>query len=940
MAKILTPKQKSAVERAKRNPGLQRILFSKAKGLEWFESFKQAGFLNPAEIPRPIESSQPGFFSIPSWPISEYLVSTREELKQEENTALAVEVRDFMRAATRHARDQGYTNFRAWWAFSKVISGLPVALVEDEDLAAVDFWLDDRYERGLIAEAIGEVWLFELLDQPSGRYAEIALRLVSMLFRTQKKKRKRGSSEVDDIVLRFDSWYAQKLTTKVAGKVGRSLGIAGISILQGSLEEVVADLNNDRWSSIWRPAIEDHEQNRSSDDAEDIILVAFREALLGFIDANGDASRDYVSKLLGSGVITVRRAAIFALDVQFERLKELLERAITPDVFDSHHRHEVWQLLHHRFPFFREAEKKRVRELITSLLETNDDGSQNPVATAYTHATWLSAIRSFDDVLAQLYRDAVAAAGAEPEHPDFASYMTVGWVNHESPIPEGELQSLTVAELVDRLKNYKEGDQGGREETGMAGLVKAVRRMVKAEPLKYYNQLAHLTSVDSAFVYEIIEAYSELWTEKAALPWDDIWPSLLRFCSAVVSAESFWGQSNADERTAFVGNRHWVVGAIGRLIEHGAKEDDRAGFEAHIAEARNILILLLKREEGSEFPEDSEAVSVAINSPRGRCVEALINLALRSCRTAHEASGEHSGAWKEFEPTFDSELARKGEYEFVTLISVYLANALYLDKEWTTRHLPAIFDGDDRLRWRCAMQGYAYVSMVYEPVYKFLRERGHLIRALNEDFPKGEVAKKVVQNIAVSYLNGNEDLSDATSLIRVLLQRGKSDELNHLVGFFTALRRAEKPNVKAKVIELWPKVFQALRLDSREGKLLASRLCDWTQFVDKIDDVSKDLMMQVLPFAAEGHRDGKLLEGIARFSEQQPEAASELWCAMLAYAQPTYPPEDITSALTNIAKTGAEGTRVAKRIVSIYMEKGYDEPAALLTKISIQSSVH
>ena len=52
MVELLTPKQKSAIERAKRNPDLQGFLFRKATGVQWFNAFKEAGFLLPTEMPQ------------------------------------------------------------------------------------------------------------------------------------------------------------------------------------------------------------------------------------------------------------------------------------------------------------------------------------------------------------------------------------------------------------------------------------------------------------------------------------------------------------------------------------------------------------------------------------------------------------------------------------------------------------------------------------------------------------------------------------------------------------------------------------------------------------------------------------------------------------------------------------------------------------------------
>ena len=241
----------------------------------------------------------------------------------------------------------------------------------------------------------------------------------------------------------------------------------------------------------------------------------------------------------------------------------------------------------------------------------------------------------------------------------------------------------------------------------------------------------------SAYVHNVIEAYRELWSEKKKLPWDDIWGCLIEYCNDVVRCEKFWSEENARDRAAFVANRYWIVSSIARLIEDGVKSDDNAFHPRYLGNAEGIVKVLLDREKGDLFDLGCDAVSVAINSPRGRSLEALVNITLRKCRIAdREDAKKHSDVWKQFQPYYDSELRRIDipEYEFVTLVANYLPNYLYMSQEWTLRNLESIFDKSNELWWNCAMQGYSYVGTVYKEVFNFLKERGHLLSALDDNF--------------------------------------------------------------------------------------------------------------------------------------------------------------------------------------------------------------
>ncbi len=122
------------------------------------------------------------------------------------------------------------------------------------------------------------------------------------------------------------------------------------------------------------------------------------------------------------------------------------------------------------------------------------------------------------------------------------------------------------------------------------------------------------------------------------------------------------------KRSSFVANRHWIVGEIGELIEAGTKSDEHSFGEKFLELAEEVILILLKNEKGKEFKLDSDAVIVAINSPRGSCIEALINLSLRSCRLADKQCGNHAAIWAHFQPIYDAELAQEQKLMNMSLL--------------------------------------------------------------------------------------------------------------------------------------------------------------------------------------------------------------------------------------------------------------------------------
>jgi len=340
----------------------------------------------------------------------------------------------------------------------------------------------------------------------------------------------------------------------------------------------------------------------------------------------------------------------------------------------------------------------------------------------------------------------------------------------------------------------------------------------------------------------------------------------------------------------------------------------------------------LKRERGSEFKLTDDAVSISINSPRGRCLEALIKLTLRSCRLADSLNKEHKTAWKRFEVIYDNEmvLAKSGQLEFVTLAAMYLPQFLYMSKDWIISNLPGIFDTERRQVWLSAMQGYSYVSSVNAEVYAFLRDKGHFLRALDDVDLKDKVIERVVQHICVAYLYDQESFDDPSSLISTLLQRHSYDELHQIIWLIWTIRDNADEKLLGKILQLWHRLLAVIDPKTEEGRQLLAELSDWSVFVEKVDTATKNLILASAPYSGAGYHSHILMESIARFSEQQPSDAYDIWMEVLKGGNPDYPPEAVHKALINLSKNGNHGMREAKRIAGEYMKKGDQGPMRLL----------
>ncbi len=922
----LSVEEQDLLKRIENKPELQPLFFRKAKGKKWFGAIYEAGYFNAQKVPRPTPAEQEGYVTVPDWEVTDYLLnSTTELVDDSESLQRLLEI---IAGATDHARAYDFGNHRVWWKFSQIVSKIPSESVSLEFLDAVDYWFDDKYETSLIANEIGTTWLVKLLEEEESHSLELATKLLEILYKVRFEDQQIGYG-TQKAALRFNQYNTEEITNRIALLTGSKLGKQAVLVFHSKLVETVEVVAVDTPSVFWQPAIEEHEQNRHRDDLENILVKGYRDCLNGYIKECPEEACDYVGEMLQSPRDVVQRLAIYCITEQFTICNQYTKQLLTSSFLDWEYRYEFWHFVNRRYSQFDQDDKDKVIDLMKGYDENNQSSEES---IAYQQAGLLAAIKGFGEREKNLYNAKVALAKAEPDHPDFVIYMISGSFGPKSPYSVDELRALPMEKLTSILADHPSGDF--EQEEKLAGLAATLKQLIKEAPLRFCFSLSEFIHLDGDYICSVIDAYTELWNEKANLPWDEIWNCLLNFCRDIVNSDKFWREVNSHPTGSFVANRKRIIRAIGRLLEDGAKSDAHAFDQKYHSEVESLLAILLQKQKGEIFTESTDAVFVAINSPRGKCLEALINLTLRSCRLSDRENKEHVQTWEYFQQYYETELdhGETQEYEFLTLVAHYLPNFCYMSFTWVKNNLERIFDQTNNLKWLCAIQGYAYSNPIWE-VYRNLSERGDLLKVLDHKCAKDFVKKRVIQQGILAYFNGSETLTDKNSLVRAVIDRNNLSELNQLIWYLRIIQEEDHSEQRRKVYELWSLLMDMIDPSTDDGRKLASALCSLVIFVDRLTDETKSWLLQIAPYADDAHNSYLLLEGLAKLSEEQPFEANDIWLKMLERSSEHYPEEAIQQILKNLVACSSEGERLARNTVSKYIEKGIEGPHKLLAQL-------
>lgn len=929
----LDAKEQDLLERVKAKPELRNLFFRRVKGLKWFDALEQLGYFAPQALPRPTPAKDPGYFTIPRWNIGEYLIKTAPELASQSGAEYAARFQRVMFDATEYAKENAFSNYQAWWQLAEVVAQLPARHFERNLLRSIDYWLDDDFDRGVVAVELGEKWLPELLSHDDESTLDIAVEVLGLLFKVEPRNTSSDNDSKKVARLRMDHYHATQIVEKIANHSGKKLGEKAARVFHDQLTLAMKIEQNDKWSSIWQPSIEPHAQNEHRNEPENVLVSALRSCLDGYLVANAESARNYIGELLESPFQTVRRIAIYGVTNHLAILSSFVPVLLDASYFASNFRHEMWRFLHQCYTRFSNDQKAQVKALISSRKSIDENGVLLEGATAYEHAIWFSAIREFGQAEDALYKSATSVAKAEPEHPDFSSYVSSGWVGPRSPYSVDELAGLTTERIATVLAEFEE--TGSWNSPDVRGLAKTFQEVVKATPLRFLPELKAFQSLPLPYAHALIEAYRELWAEKASLPWADVLEHVLAFSKGVLGLPGFWRGDLDPEDASLVANRNWIVSSLAMFLENGFQTDEHAFDIAAHQTAASLLMEMLERQPGSEAEADGDAMFGAINSPRGRCIEALVNLSLRECRMADASIKNHSEVWRKFQPLFDKELDGRGakRYEFSVLVTNYLPQFMYMSRDWIRGNLARIFDQGDRVTWLCAMQGYGYVTVVYREVFEFLKMHGDFAKALDEDELKKRVSERIVENIAIAYLGDFESLDEPGSLMRLIVERGHVAELGRLIWFVWTLRKKDDDGLAQKVLRLWR--FIAARIDTSKssGRKIASQLAQFSAYLGSLNEEALELLMPVAPFADESYNSSELISSLARLSANQPFEANAVLRQVLKGSAPQYPEEDIRQIFSSLVSRGEGGRRAARETVSEYLRLGAERPDRWLREI-------
>ena len=570
---------------------------------------------------------------------------------------------------------------------------------------------------------------------------------------------------------------------------------------------------------------------------------------------------------------------------------------VSVDLLQNEYRYEMYELLSARFVEMTDEQKSATLDAVRNLSAPDiiEEEDQEQWLKS-EQRQWLSAIvnksdASVDSWFAEL--DADESIGKLSSHPNFSYYSEAGFRTDTSPYTIQEL--LYFAEngtLVNQLNEFKETNN--RRGPTRDGLANTLADAVKENPEIFLKSITEFDKADYSYKYGIINGFKQLWDthtkeQDKNIDWDEAWEKLIGFFETILNDEGIRQKAEGDNfhRTP---TQNGTQPIIAEFLNAGTRVDNYSYPATLLSRTRKLITQMLENTEPAVEAAE-EAVSQAINSAKGKAIEALFIHTLRECRVKDKEVEEHHTIWSEIRPNFEKELDKcKGtNFEFSALAGNYLIYLDYISHEWLQENIQRIFPEEYTENFRCALNGLVY-ERISQPVYDMLAEAGILDRALRIELKGTHTKEGLLERIALAYLWGNESLTGPR--FTYLFKAACLDFLEIISNFFQSSdsRELEPEQVNRMIGFFNYTIDWSQSLNEPPAKLLSS-LSMIICYIKSIDDEVLKRLKYVTPFL-DDYNGSRYIEELERLTENNKPEVCEIFLNLSVTYLPSYDHED------------------------------------------------
>ena len=839
-----------------------RYFFDQLKNPEWIKPLKRKDFFN--HPPVPIEDKIRGTIVFPPWPASKYL-ARMATLKPELIWDIILQIPD----------DRG--NVRVFEDMADAVLNMPLEFLKqlkkdqiDQLLEKAKTWMKFS-DQTLLPNKLGAL----IVNLANAGQADAALNFAEKLLEILPDPK----SQTEYIYplspqprARFDVWDYEQIINEVYPYLLKTKWIQALKLICDKLEDAIKlsrrhDEDQNDYSYIWRPAIENHDQNQPSyHELTNVLVTNVRDMTKRLIEIDVTRIPEIIKALEQRSWKIFHRIALYLLREFGDSALDIVSGSLTNrELFnDPNFIHEYALLIGEYFEklhpdnqktIFRWIEQGPEIDKYKKLIEQNT-GKQLTDEEALKHKklwqrdqlAWFK--EKLPDDWKRFYQSLVTEYG-KPEHPEFASYTT-SWSGPNSPKSAEELQGMSVDEIVAFLKTWQPANEYFTPSP--EGLGRILSSVVSQYPERFADEAIKFQDIDPTYIRALILGLHDTFKQERSFKW----PPVLALCNWVITQPSEIPERKLKEGLYADPDWGWARKSIAMLFSDGFKEGSSTIPFDQRASVWNILQILT--EDPDPTPQDEtkyigpsmDPATLSINTTRGEAMHAVIRYALwvrrnlekLSISTEHVIRNFHE--MPEVRDVLDLHLdvLREPALAIRSIYGQWYPWLVLLDQDWAKDQASRIFPLHETQStfYKVAWETYLIFCKPYDNVFGILKEQyEHAVdHLLTEEKEQNLLMpdRRLAEHLMTFYGRGKLDFNEEQDIIPRFWINASSTLREYAMEFIGRSLEVTKgvvsPEILIRFQKLWEKRLAVAKVFNESKSEMVS--FGWWFISGKFDD--------------------------------------------------------------------------------------------------------
>jgi hypothetical protein len=544
---------------------------------------------------------------------------------------------------------------------------------------------------------------------------------------------------------RLPDWEYDRALEQLMPLAAGTDGVQFVKLLSRLLYQAIRhstwggeERDGSEYSAIWRPAIEDHEQNHDWD-VRDALISAVRDAAMT-VTTTRPETFDEVIGLLLDGSTLHQRIGLHLLSRSTDGIEIVANYLRTPGFVDDwRFTHEMAQLLNERWDDLDEDTRKGVLDWIDA---GDVSGYQQSFEAAHGRrptdedverhkAIWQRDKYSYiERHLTGRHKaryEAVRAEFGDAEHADFVTW-SASWMGTTGPVEQDDLATWPIDQIVDYLATWEPPTtRSWPPGPTVEGLGITLKVATTARAAEFSQRAIDFADLDPTYIRAVFDGFEDALKKGTDLNWGPILA-----LAASVADRPFEPDVDLPDRDRDPGYR-WARRHIASTIAEGLQDKPNTIQSKRRTAVWTVLERLTydpnptPEHEQRYGGDNMDPLTLSLNTNRAYALHVVVEYGLWCHRhlTAqginHPLAGIHVPEMlrvldEHLDPRTDPSLAIRAVY------GRWYAWLLLLDPDWATDRAPAIFGSThpnkhDEVAWNT----YIVWTPPYDSVFRALR---------------------------------------------------------------------------------------------------------------------------------------------------------------------------------------------------------------------------